>query len=315
MANKAKTRRNYKNEVVGAGIHEDRVKMVRPIDILYTTNGLNCVLNKLRLDHKKRYKKTYKKNSLYMAMSTITKVCQDFRNLIAPTMQDKPMMGRAYFDTIRKLEAYINSYYAKIQLEPEQLLDIYSRLEQLRMKWNVRSKEQAEVLYGNLLEELTELARAKDINERIDAYLDICVFLINATDKFHLERVFLKYNPLDSKDALHQISSFCINYFEPTNSERHSTSGDIFLFCLEQVYTLGYHPILCFNEVLKELESRQQDPEQRKRWNQMLAKGLTINEKFMKDKTKPTYKANFDECKLPKKLVENQLNPYYRIVK
>lgn len=127
-------------------------------------------------------------------------------------------------------------------------------------------------LVGNLLEELTEYERAKDVYDEIDALMDISVFSINA-----MERDF------DNIDGF-LTSEFCIGYNsidyliqrvagiarlihggtrmvskqdnEILDNRLHKALTELTSLCFYYAETLGYNPIAALNETIKEISSR-----------------------------------------------------------
>jgi hypothetical protein len=66
--------------------------------------------------------------------------------------------------------------------------------------------------------------------------------------------------------------------------------------CKVNIEHLGYDFECVMNETIKEISSRQQDPEQKKRWKKNGSNG----EKWQKDKSQDKntlYKADYSKCK------------------
>lgn len=257
------------------------------------------------------HKDSYNINASYMNVKTLEEVLRDYYDYYLPREKDFAYNRTSIHTFIDNIKNYINSIYAKFLINEEQSLEITNRLKNLRIKWNIFSKGQQVVLYGNLLEELTELARAKDEYEAIDALLDISVFMINATDNYQLKEYLLKYVKLENNN-LHTMVQLCSNYFEPI-TRNHTKATEIVRFALETIYALGYNPYKCFIEVLKHLESREQDPKQKQEWLEKKAQGIKITEKFMKDKTIKVYEPNYESCKLTKYELEDRNNPFFKV--
>jgi NTP pyrophosphatase (non-canonical NTP hydrolase) len=74
--------------------------------------------------------------------------------------------------------------------------------------------------------------------------------------------------------------------------------ADIVVISVGEIRKMNYDPELVLNEVVKEISSRRQDPEQSKRWANG---GKEDGEKWLKDKsqdTKTLYKADFSKAKI-----------------
>jgi hypothetical protein len=83
---------------------------------------------------------------------------------------------------------------------------------------------------------------------------------------------------------------------EPTADDIADAFSDIIVFSIGALMKAGYDPECTLAEVAKEINSRQQDPEQKKQYPQGVPQGI----KWMKDKNQDPvtlYKANFLECK------------------
>lgn len=75
--------------------------------------------------------------------------------------------------------------------------------------------------------------------------------------------------------------------------------ADIIVIAAGEIAKLGYNPELCLKQTIKEIASREQDPDQAAAW----ANGeRLLGEKWLKNrKQDPStlYKANYSTCKLP----------------
>jgi len=83
-------------------------------------------------------------------------------------------------------------------------------------------------------------------------------------------------------------------YANPNEHELIDSLIDTIIFCTNTLAKLGYNPTEVLKEAMKELNSRVQDPRQKYRW---ISEGKRPGEKWMKDKSAPTYKASYKECK------------------
>lgn len=130
-------------------------------------------------------------------------------------------------------------------------------------KWckerNLTAKQQNENLLGNVLEELTELTRAKTDSERIDALCDIVVYTINAYgDKFRYEH----YTGYDTRNK-NELFNFIRVATQDIQCNAHT---HIAYMCFGSMRQLGYDPFKAMNETIKEISSRSG------KWNKKLGK-------------------------------------------
>ena len=143
------------------------------------------------------------------------------------------------------------------------------------LKWNVERNNfgfnaDNEILM--LTEEADEAEDTDDINEFIDGRGDEFVVMTGALAKSGSVGV-------------------------PFNDELVAWYGR-YIKIPKELEANGYHFEKAMKEVLKEINSRKQDSEQKKRWEK---DGVTVGEKWQKSKTQdPTtlYKANFSSCKI-----------------
>lgn len=166
-----------------------------------------------------------------------------------------------------------------------ELRDLETRLAVWRAERHLTTAGQKEGLLANVLEELTEFVRAQDDNERVDAICDIIVFLINS-----------KNSPVKIQepkvDGVVTTQIFVELVFNNMYDDR---TISLCSYMLEQ---LGYDSYKCMLETIKEISSRKQDPEQKKRWD---AGEIIDSEKWKKWREQPKdslYKADYDKCKI-----------------
>ena len=127
------------------------------------------------------------------------------------------------------------------------------------------SKPKHRVLFANVLEELLEPLYHKDeipamVKEIMDLY-------------YPEEHILDEYEVIDSLT-------------------------DIRVFAENETENMGYDSELCMSEVIKEISSRRQCPEQEERWDIGVKED---GEKWLKDKEQPKdtlYKADFSSCKI-----------------
>ncbi len=90
-----------------------------------------------------------------------------------------------------------------------------------------------------------------------------------------------------------EVDEYTLATRDGDEHEQVDACGDIIVFAANQLALLGYDIDLVMKEVIKEISSRQQDPDQAARnWTE---------EKWEKDKNQnpdSLYKANFKRCKL-----------------
>lgn len=130
-------------------------------------------------------------------------------------------------------------------------IKIFNSLREWMTKRRLNYQDQLANIVGNVLEEMTEIARAKDdMHERIDGLIDICVFCINASEK---PIDICRFNglegiTLDSVPQFIDFSNLVMNNIE--------TPQEIVPICFAIIENLGYEPFECMFEVIKELNSR-----------------------------------------------------------
>lgn len=146
------------------------------------------------------------------------------------------------FVNITKSEAIHRENQAKLDA-------IVESLQEWCKERNLTAKQQDENLLGNVLEELTELTRAKTDSERIDALCDIVVFTINAYgDKFS----YADYTGYEvrNENAIHNLIRVV------TQDIQCNAHKDVVLICFGSMRLLGYDPFKAMVETLKEISSR-----------------------------------------------------------
>lgn len=140
-----------------------------------------------------------------------------------------------------------------MKITKEQILDIESKLKAWRDERHLAQIKQGVGLKGNFFEEVAELYRAKTNAERVDAFCDMCVFVLNA----HNVSSYIVEIPLDN---------FVLTNFE--EQKMHDTIEDMLLSFMNNafekviqlafscIYMLGFNPYLCMLETIKEISSR-----------------------------------------------------------
>lgn len=158
---------------------------------------------------------------------------------------------------------------------------IAKKLKQWCDERHLIAESQQKNLIGNVLEELSELNRARNVNEKIDALCDICVFAINACD-----------NELHTFDFA-PIYNSCKEPYNFTESIithlRYHDINSVIAMCFKNIERLGYDPYLCMDETIKEISSRTGH------YDDKIGKFIKDESKEAKSKW---HKANYLKCKI-----------------
>ena len=72
---------------------------------------------------------------------------------------------------------------------------------------------------------------------------------------------------------------------------------DIQVFCINETELMGFDNIKCNKEVFSEINSREQDPEQKEEWLKNGAVGKW-QKSLLPEHIEKWYKANYESCKL-----------------
>ncbi|HFW6576153.1 TPA: hypothetical protein ACICD0_001385 [Campylobacter jejuni] len=78
---------------------------------------------------------------------------------------------------------------------------------------------------------------------------------------------------------------------------------DCIIYLINSITQSGYNAEKCLYEALKEIESREQDPKQKKEWDFKIKNNIKIKEKWKKNKNQKDetkYKADYESCRLLK---------------
>lgn len=137
------------------------------------------------------------------------------------------------------------------ETENKKYITIFNELREWMNVRHLDYKSQLANILGNVLEEITEIARAKgDMHEKIDGLVDICVFCINASEKpINICRFNeFKDMTLDSNSQLIDFINCIMNNIE--------SPQEIVPICFAIIENLGYNAHDCMLEVCKELHSR-----------------------------------------------------------
>lgn len=137
---------------------------------------------------------------------------------------------------------------------------VYEDLAEWRAERRLTTQSQKEGLVGNILEELAEVARAKNDDEKVGEICDIAVFAINALIALPNEARFNRgviEGELKEADLVHAT------WLLLDDDLRVCEDGweNIYLFdlitsCFSVIRALGYYPVAAMNETLKKINSR-----------------------------------------------------------
>ena len=175
----------------------------------------------------------------------------------------------------------------------EQVNNLEFELRMWRMERKLYTTDQQYHLVSNVLEELTELARANSDDERIDALCDIAVFYLNSLE-----------NKITELTDCYKLDGDLSNRLKNPRAIGFFTEELLSLIIYTEVYTkpyrvidfleqcakgLGYDFYKCLMETIKELQSRTGH------YDESIGK-------FVKDTSDEAkakwYKADYDTCKL-----------------
>lgn len=182
----------------------------------------------------------------------------------------------------------------------EQFEDIKERLRIWREARNITQESQREVLIGNLHEELSEFARAKDDLEKIDAICDTAVLVFNSYDLtyelFKRQRYFI-----DSLFGLSVTREILNLYQYDSDMDNKFSLNDIVYSCFRFSNEYSFDFYQCMLECIKHIDSREQDTLQKEEWNKLRKQGLPIVEKWKKNKEQDKstiYEPNYNSCRV-----------------
>lgn len=130
--------------------------------------------------------------------------------------------------------------------------NIETRLREWREIRKLTQESQVDNLLPNVLEELTEYARAKTNYDKIDALCDICVFCLNSGD--------YSYKNIEIEEAMNRdidVSVKVILLLEEFFNGYKDSLSVIVNLCLSSIKNFtDKEPIECLRETIKEIESR-----------------------------------------------------------
>ena len=174
-----------------------------------------------------------------------------------------------------------------------QVNNIEFELRMWRMERKLYTDEQKKNLIANILEELTELARAKSNDERIDAICDIAVFYLNSlddkitelTDCYELDKNLAEkfQNPRAIGFLAEELLSLLLY------TEIYTKPYQVLDFLEQCAKGLGYDFYKCMMETIQEINSRTGHYDD--------SIGKFVKDMSIEAQSK-WYKANYDNCKL-----------------
>lgn len=189
-----------------------------------------------------------------------------------------------------------------------QFNEIKERLSKWRQERHLTYENQQAGFLGNVFEEISEYFRAKDNLERVDALCDIAVFFFNAFD-FKYRAVSSNMNYYTFSDVVvyniyslfgARTDNLCV--VDNENALYLENHLNLTMFEIEHLCkNLGFDFYKCMLQTIKEIESREQDPEQKKEWEYKIKNKIEIKDKWRKNnhqKEETKYKANYESCKL-----------------
>lgn len=124
----------------------------------------------------------------------------------------------------------------------EQLQNISNRLTRWREERGLTKESQIVGISGNFYEEVTELHRAKTVDEKVDAYCDMFIYLANT---FGVD----DYDKIVEKSG---VSCLMLCPFEGVLESYNYIMGQT----LKKIWELGYDPYKAINEAITHIESR-----------------------------------------------------------
>ncbi|WP_342251705.1 hypothetical protein [Campylobacter jejuni] len=187
-----------------------------------------------------------------------------------------------------------------------QFNEIKERLTQWRNERHLTYENQQAGFLGNVFEEISEYFRAKNDLEKIDALCDIAVFCFNVNDvKFSNYECYMKSDKVDCEffDIVSKINSIIIYKANFKESPVKVFLDTLIALLHKKCKNLGFDFYKCMLETIKEIESREQDPEQKKEWEYKIKNKIEIKDKWRKNnhqKEETKYKANYESCRLLK---------------
>lgn len=149
----------------------------------------------------------------------------------------------------------------------EQFNEIQSQLKEWRETRNLTTESQRDGYIGNILEELTELARAADNYERADALCDMLVFTFNICENIQLpytEEAGLDFFIPEGhntpqvllRELLHSFNQALLHEEDGNKFNHLKITSEFMSYLLRMLRTLQIDPYLAMQETIKEISSR-----------------------------------------------------------
>lgn len=139
---------------------------------------------------------------------------------------------------------------------------IYEDLAAWRAERRLTVESQREGLIGNILEELAEVARAKNDDEKVGEICDIAVFAINAMDKmpsenYFADKIMIALFIMEGIPNEHTLLRWL--QVGTNSSLKYMDSGTAFqmlMTCFWVIRTLGYDPVAAMSQTIQKINSR-----------------------------------------------------------
>ncbi|EAI2216755.1 hypothetical protein E2J16_07960 [Campylobacter coli] len=209
-----------------------------------------------------------------------------------------------------------------------QFNEIKERLSKWRNDRHLTYRKQRNAFLGNVYEEVSEYYRSMNEYEQIDALMDIIVFTANSFDfdyKLNEYEVISITYFTSVLNTLTNIARTLRDYYKEVykieNSDLDDKEKELELEKIEKGFrptfqqhawsiiyevkglteNLGFDFYKCMIETIKEIESREQDPEQKKEWEYKIKNKIEIKDKWRKNnhqKEETKYKADYESCRI-----------------
>ncbi|EIS5115235.1 hypothetical protein LZ197_001151 [Campylobacter coli] len=155
-----------------------------------------------------------------------------------------------------------------------QFNEIKERLAKYREIRHLTYENQQAEFFGNVFEKVSEYFRAKDDLERVEALCDIAAFFFNAFDfKYRAVSSNMNYYTFSDVVVYNIYSLFGartdnLYVVDNENALYLENHLNLTMFEIEKLCNnLGFDFYKCMLETIKDIESREQDPEQKKNGN------------------------------------------------
>ena len=143
---------------------------------------------------------------------------------------------------------------------------------------------------SNLTEKLREWRKDRNITKA-----DYLTFVENILEELmeciHAKDMIPEFKKQIMRDYFNK------DFIKPIESEIIDILQDIQVFCINETELMGFDNIKCNKEVFEEINSREQDPEQKQQWIKNGAVGKW-QKSLLPEHIEKWYKANYESCKL-----------------